>query len=236
MSFIREQNTYTQSRYYNEGLRQYLLKVYSYMAAALGITGVVAYVTTLSRTLMATLYQTPLHWILAFAPIVYVFVMASKLSSMRLQTARISLWVFSALMGLSLAWIFMVYTSTSIARVFFISASLFGAMAIYGNETKKDLTSMGSFLIMGVFGLIIASLINLFMHSSAMQFAISLLAVIIFTGLTAYDAQKIKEVYYQFNDGDTETVGKVAIMGALNLYFDCINLFINLLSLLGERK
>lgn len=222
--------------YYNEGLRAYMIMVFNYMAIALGITGLTAFLASSSPQLINIIYNTPLHWVVLFAPLVFVFLFAAKIPSMQLETARYLFWGFSILMGLSLSWIFLVYTGASVTRVFFITAAMFGAMALYGNSTKKDLTSMGSFLIMGVIGLIIASLLNLFLHSSALQFAVSLLGVIIFTGLTAYDTQRIKDTYYRLNDGTTAVAGKMAIMGALTLYFDFINIFISLLNLMGERK
>ncbi len=237
MSFTQnEREVKYHSSYYNEGLRSYMLKVYNYMAGALGITGVVAYLVSASPALLSFIYNSPMQWVVMFAPIVFVFVLSAKLQSMRLESAQIAFWVFAGLMGLSLSWVFIAYTGTSIARVFFISSAMFGAMAIYGNSTKRDLTGMGSFLIMGVFGIIIASLINLFMQSAALQFAVSLVGVVLFTGLTAYDSQKIKDVYYRYNDGNEVTLGKFAIMGALTLYFDFINIFISLLHLMGDRR
>ncbi|MBQ4875190.1 MAG: Bax inhibitor-1/YccA family protein [Rickettsiaceae bacterium H1] len=237
MSFTQNQrDVKCYSSYYNEGLRSYMLKVYNYMAAALGITGLVAYLVASSPTLLSAIYNSPLQWLIMFAPIVFVFVFSAKLHTMRLETAQLSFWLFASLMGLSLSWVFIAYTGTSIARVFFIASSMFGTMAIYGNTTKRDLTAMGSFLIMGVFGLIIASLVNLFAQSAALHFATSLLGVILFTGLTAYDAQKIKDVYYRYNDGNDLTLGRFAIMGALTLYFDFINIFISLLHLMGDRR
>jgi FtsH-binding integral membrane protein len=213
-----------------------MIKVFNYMAVALGITGITAYLVSTSAGLINLLYQTPLQWVIMFAPIVFVVIFASKISTMRLDTARMLFLSFAVMMGLSLSWIFIAYTGTSVARVFFISASMFGAMALYGNNTKKDLSAMGSFLMMGVIGLIIASIINLFLGSSALQFAVSFLAVIIFTGLTAYDVQKIKDSFFMFNDGNEATASKFAIIGALTLYFDFINIFINLLHLIGERR
>lgn len=232
----RHSSATTNQAYYNEGLRSYMIKVFNHMAIALGITGITAYLVSTSAVLISLLYQTPLGWIVMFAPIVFVFIFASKIPSMSLDMARMLFWLFAVLMGLSLSWIFLAYTQASVARVFFISASMFGAMALYGNNTKKDLSAMGSFLIMGVIGLIIASIVNIFLGSSALQFAVSFLGVVIFTGLTAYDVQKIKDSYFMFNDGSEVTAGKFAIMGALTLYFDFINIFISLLNLIGERR
>ena len=223
--------------YCNEGLRSYMLKVYHYMAGALGITGLIAYLTASSPALLSFIYQSPMQWVVMFAPLIFVFIFSSKIHTMRVETAQVSFWCFAVLMGLSLSWIFLAYSlGASIARVFFVSASMFGAMAIYGNTTKRDLTSFGSFLIMGVVGIIIASLINMFIQSSALHFAISLLGVLLFTGLTAYDSQKIKDVYYRYNNGNEAALSKFSIMGALTLYFDFINIFISLLSLMGDRR
>ncbi len=234
MDFQRE----TVSNYasqYHEGLRAYMVSVFNYMAIAFGITGIVAYLVSSSPAIMHAIYSTPLQWVVVFAPLLFTFYFAAKVYTFSLDTAKILFWLFAGLMGLSLSWIFVAYTGTSIARVFFISSSMFGLMALYGNSTKKDLTKIGSFLMMGVIGIIIASLVNLFLKSTALHFAVSLIAVVIFTGLTAYDVQRIKDIYSRLGS-DAETTGKVAIMGALTLYFDFINIFISLLNLFGERK
>lgn len=221
---------------YNEGLRQYMLKVYNYMAGALGITGLVAFLVSSFPALMAVLFNTPLSWVVMFAPLLYVVLVLPRITHMSLENAQIAFWSFAALMGLSLSSIFIAFTGTSITRVFFITSCMFGGMALYGNTTQRDLTSVGSFLVMGVFGLIIASLVNMFMQSPAIHFATSFLGVIIFAGLTAYDTQKIKDCYYRFNDGSVATASRFAIMGAITLYFDFINIFISMLNLMGERK
>ena len=219
---------------YDSGLRSYMLKVYNFMAAALGISGAVAFATASSNSLMALIFGTPLAWVVMFAPLIFVFFFSYKLNSISAQKAKNYLWVYAGLMGLSLATIFVVYTGASIARVFFISASVFGAMSLYGYTTKKDLTGFGSFLIMGLIGVIIASLVNIFLKSSAFEFAISLIGLFIFIGLTAYDTQRIKQFYYQTSD--EEVISKMAVLGALNLYMDFINLFIMLLRFFGERR
>ncbi|AHX11026.1 inhibitor of apoptosis-promoting Bax1 family protein [Neorickettsia helminthoeca str. Oregon] len=206
------------------------------MAIALGITGVTAYLVSTSPSMLSLLYQTPLQWVVMFAPIVFVFIFSAKVSSMTSDSAKLLFWGFSVLMGLSLSWIFVAYTGTSVSRVFFISASMFGAMALFGNNTKADLTAMGSFLIMGVVGILIASIVNIFLQSAAVYFAVSFLGVIIFTGLTAYDVQRIKDSYYLASNAGESALSKVAILGALTLYFDFINIFISLLNLMGERK
>jgi uncharacterized protein len=213
---------------YDQGLRSYMLSVYNYMASGLAITGLVALIVASSPAL-------PLQWLVAFAPLVMIFFVMPNLANYSLQKAQAMFWIFAGLMGLSISWIFIAYTEMSIARVFFISASVFGAMSLYGYTTKKDLTSMGSFMIMGLIGIIIASVVNMFLQSPAIYFITSILGVLIFIGLTAYDTQRIKNVYYQVA-GTGELAAKVAIYGALSLYMDFINLFIQLLQLFGERK
>jgi FtsH-binding integral membrane protein len=173
-------------------------------------------------------------WVVALAPLGIVMYMSFGINSMSSSRAQTVFWIFAALMGASLSSIFVVYTGTSISRVFFITAGTFGAMSLYGYTTKKDLTSLGSFLIMGLIGILIASIVNIFLKSSAMYFVISVLGVLIFVGLTAYDTQKIKNMYLE-SDGN-EVMSKKAIMGALTLYLDFINLFIMLLRLFGQRR
>ena len=231
----------------DEGLRAYMLKVYNYMTTGLLLTGLVAYffgkasivtgemgqivgVTSIG----ALLFSSPLKWVVMLAPLGFVFYLSAKINKMSVYSAQITFWIFSAIMGLSLASIFIVYTQASIARVFFISSGTFAAMSLYGYTTKKDLTKLGGFLFMGLIGIIIASLVNLFFQSSALHFAISVIGVLVFVGLTAYDTQSIKNMYYA---GDSESVGgKKALMGALRLYLDFINLFIMLLRLFGQRR
>jgi hypothetical protein len=231
----------------DEGLRAYMLKVYNYMTTGLLLTGLVAYffgkasivtgemgqivgVTSIG----ALLFNSPLKWVVMLAPLGFVFYLSAKINKMSVSSAQITFWIFSAIMGLSLASIFIVYTQASIARVFFISSGTFAAMSLYGYTTKKDLTKLGGFLFMGLIGIIIASLVNLFFQSSALHFAISVIGVLVFVGLTAYDTQSIKNMYYA---GDSESVGgKKALMGALRLYLDFINLFIMLLRLFGQRR
>ena len=237
----------------DQGLRSYMLKVYNYMTIGLAVTGIVAlFVSSLATTLdpaaaaaqlrngvMLTslgvaLYSSPLRWVVIFAPLAAVMVLSFGIQRLSIASAQMLYWVYAALMGLSLSSIFLVYTGQSITQVFFISAASFAALSLYGYTTKRDLSAMGSFLIMGLFGLIIASLVNLFMQSSAFEFAISVIGVGIFAGLTAYDTQTIKEMYFEGDDAGT--AGRKAIMGALNLYMDFINLFIMLLRLVGDRR
>ena len=221
---------------YNEGLRVYMLSVFQNMGIALVITALVAMFTASSPALMNAIFSTPLQWVVVFAPLGMVFFMSAKIMSMSVSGARTSLWVFAGLMGLSLSSIFYVYTSESIAKTFFITASLFGAMALYGHTTKKDLTGMGSFLMMGVIGIFIASLANMFFQSSALSNVLSYVGVIVFTLLTAYDVQMLKSVYYKMGNSSNEVAQKTAIYGALNLYMDFINLFIFLLRIFGVRR
>lgn len=216
------------------GLRAYMQKVFGYMALGLTITGLVAFFTAQSETMLGLVFGTPLKWVVFLAPIGIAMLFGFKIHSMRASTAQLVFWIFSGVMGLSLASIFVVYTGESVARTFFIAAATFAGMALYGYTTKRDLSGLGSFLIMGVFGLIIAMVVNIFLASPALQFAISAIGVLIFAGLTAYDTQKIKEMYFE---GDEVLVaGRKAIMGALTLYLDFINLFSFLLSFLGNRE
>ncbi len=219
---------------YDMGLRAYMVKVYNYMAAALGISGAVAFLASTSPALMQAIFGTPLSWVVMLAPLGFVMFFSYKLNSISAAKAKSYLWIYSALMGLSLSFIFIAYTGASVARIFFISASTFGAMSLYGYSTKKDLSGMGSFLMMGLIGLIIASLVNIFLKSSALEFALSAIGVLIFIGLTAYDTQRIKQAYY--HTSDEESLGKMAVMGALSLYMDFINLFLMMLRMFGDRR
>ncbi len=225
----------TRTTTYDSSLRAYMVQVYNFMAIALGISGAVAFLVGSSPALMQTLFGTPLVWVVMLAPLGFVFFFSYKLNSISAAKAKSYLWIYSALMGLSLASIFAVYTGVSITRVFFITASTFGAMSLYGYTTKKDLSGMGSFLMMGLFGLIIASLVNILLKSSALDFALSIIGLFIFIGLTAYDTQRIKQAYYQVA-GNSELMGKAAVMGALSLYMDFINLFMMMLRFMGDRR
>jgi len=216
------------------GLREYMLRVYNYMVGGLAVTGLVAYFVSSSPALLQTIYGTPLQWVVILAPLGFVLFFSVRLHKMSPATAQGVFWAFAAVMGLSLAYIFVAYTGTSIARVFFITAGTFAAMSLYGYTTKRDLAGFGSFLIMGLIGIIIAMLVNLFLESSALHFAISVIGVLVFTGLTAYDTQRIKEMYVEADGAAVMT--KKAIMGALSLYLDFINLFIMLLHLFGNRE
>ena len=231
----------------DEGLRAYMLKVYNYMATGILLTGIIALltfkmsvVTNDSGSIVGltqignAIYMSGLKWIVMLAPLGIVFYMSFGINKMSSAKAQTVFWIFASLMGLSLSWILLVYTGVSVARVFFITSATFGAMSIYGYTTKRDLTKLGSFLMMGLIGIIIASLVNIFLKSAMMYFVVSILGVLIFVGLTAYDTQKIKNMY---SASDTiEISGKKAIMGALTLYLDFINLFIMLLRLFGQRR
>ena len=231
----------------DEGLRSYMLKVYNYMTTGLLLTGLVAYffgkasIVTgeMGQIIGVTqvgelLFGSPLKWVVMLAPLGFVFYLSAKINKMSVSTAQLTFWIFSGIMGLSLSSLFIEFTHSSIARVFFITSGTFAAMSLYGYTTKKDLTKLGGFLFMGLIGIIIASVINIFIGSTALQFAISVIGVLVFVGLTAYDTQKIKNMYYA---GDSESVGsKKALMGALRLYLDFINLFILLLQLFGQRR
>lgn len=225
------------------GLRQYMLRVYNLMASGLALTGIIAYVGANTPAIINMLYvagpggvlqPTGLAYIVMFSPLAFVLALSFGINKMQASTAQAVFWAFAGVMGLSLSSIFLTYTGASIARVFFITAGTFAGMSLYGYTTKRDLTGIGSFLFMGLIGIIIASIVNMFLQSSAMHFVISVVGVLVFVGLTAYDTQKIKSLYLEA-DG-TEVMSKKAIMGALTLYLDFINLFIMLLRLFGERR
>ena len=229
-SFTKEANSY-----YDEGLRAYMLSIYQNMSLALGISALVAYIVGNSTPVAIMIFTTPLVYVVMFAPLIHIFFFGRKLMSMNKQQAMLHLGIFATLNGLSFGYIFLIYTSASIAKTFFITASTFGVMSIYGYTTKKDLTAAGSFVYMGLIGLIIASLINLFLRSAALDFAVSFIGVGIFTILTAYDTQKLNSIYYSMN-GTTARAGSIAVYGALTLYLDFINLFTMLLHFFGIRR
>ncbi len=230
------------------GLRAYMLRVYNWMSSGLLLTGIVAYGIAntglinafypLVRTPYGTMHQaTPLAMIAMFAPLGFVLVLSLGVNKLSTTAAQGLFWAFCATMGASLTNIFLIYTSESVVRVFFITAATFGAMSIWGYTTKSDLSRMGSFLMMGLFGMIIAGLVNIFLHSSALQFALSLIGVVVFTGLTAYDTQRIKGDYVQFAYAvGTDGANKRSVYDALSLYLNFINLFMLLLQLLGNRN
>jgi FtsH-binding integral membrane protein len=216
------------------GLRQFMISVYNYMASGLALTGIVAYGAA-ETGLYASLIDTPmLFWGVTLAPLALVLLLSFRIEKMSLGAAKTAFWAYAALVGLSLSGIFFVYTGSSIARTFFITAATFLAMSLFGYTTRADLARTGSFLLMGLVGIIIASIVNLFLASSIVQLAISVVGVIVFVGLTAYDTQRIKEIY--LNSDSPAIAGKKAIMGALALYLDFLNLFILLMQLTGNRR
>ena len=250
MDFKRQnifQATSAKTAVWDAGLRAYMLKVYNYMATGVLLTGIISVISfklsaevSVSGQIIAltdygnAIFNSGLKWLVMLAPLAVIFYMSFGINKMSTGKAQTVFWIFTILMGLSLSWVLIVFTGVSVARVFFITSATFGAMSIYGYTTKRDLTKLGSFLMMGLIGIIIASLVNIFLKSTMMHFVISILGVLIFVGLTAYDTQKIKNMY---SASDTiEVSGKKAIMGALTLYLDFINLFIMLLSLFGQRR
>jgi FtsH-binding integral membrane protein len=227
----------------DEGLRSYMLRVYNYMTIGLVLTGLTAYVVSSTPALLQLFYAqnalgqlqpTMLAYVAMFSPFAFILALSFGIQRMSASTAQLVFWLFAAVMGLSMSHIFLTFTGASITRVFFITASTFAAMSLYGYTTKRDLSGLGSFLFMGLIGIILASIVNIFIGSTVMQFAISVIGVLVFVGLTAYDTQKIKEMYDEL-DG-SEVAGKKAIMGALRLYLDFINLFMMLLHLFGNRE
>jgi uncharacterized protein len=219
----------------DEGLRSFMLGVYNYMGLGLVITGLTAFLVAASPALYIPIFTTPLKWVVMLAPLGFVFFLGARIHAMSVSTAQITFWLFCLVMGLSLASVFLVFTGESVARVFFITAATFGAMSLYGYTTKRDLSQFGSFLFMGLIGIVIAMVVNLFLASSALQFAISVIGVLVFTGLTAFDTQRLKEQYLT-GLGGGDMVAKVSIMGALSLYLNFINLFMMLLQLLGVAR
>src|ERR1700759_3133285 len=236
------------------GLRAYMLRIYNYMSIGLAITGLAAlgvYMAAVTndpsaaaghiRDIQLTgfgqaIYFTPLKWLFMLAPLIMVFALSAGINRLAPSTSQMLFWVFSALMGVSLSSIFLVYTHTSIVRVFFITAATFGALSLYGYTTRRDMSGMGSFLLMGLFGLIIASLVNLFLASSMLQFIVSVVGVMVFAGLTAWDTQRLKNEYiYGYASAGGDVAERAAITGALSLYLNFINLFTLLLQLLGQR-
>ena len=215
------------------GLRAHMQRVYGYMAGGLVLTGIVAYAAAASG-FYQTIADTGLIWIVMLAPLGFVLALSFGIQRMSAETAMVLFWIYAAIMGLSLGSIFLVFTGTSIARVFFITAATYGAMSLYGYTTRSDLSGFGSFLFMGLIGIVIASLVNIFVGSSALQFAISIIGVIVFVSLTAYDTQRIKQIYLESDTA--EIAGKKAVLGALSLYLDFINLFMMLLQLFGQRR
>lgn len=223
----------TREAAFDAGLRSYMLSVYNYMASGVLLTGMVAML--FARSGMAQqLLSTPLRWVVMLAPLGFVMVLSFGINKLSTSAARGLFWAFAVAMGLSLSSIFLVYTGTSVAQTFFAAAAAFAGLSLFGYTTKKDLSGFGTFLIMGVVGLLVAMLINIFLRSSVMQLVISGIGVLLFAGLTAYDTQKIKSLYFQVQG--TDFVGKSVVMGALTLYLDFVNMFTFLLQFMGDRR
>ena len=239
MSDFNRMNTSTRAvdqAYIDEGLRAHMLRIYNYMSAALALTGIVAWFGA-SSGIYVSLASTPLIFVIMLAPLGVVLYFASRINNMTVSRAQSVFWIFAGLMGLSLSYIFLAYTGTAIFQTFFITAGAFAGLSIWGYTTKKDLSAMGTFLIMGLIGIIIASVVNMFIGSAQLHFIVSVLGVIIFAGLTAWDTQKLKRDWINRVQHSGEAVAeKSAIMGALTLYLDFINLFLFLLQFMGRRN
>jgi uncharacterized protein len=236
----------------DRGLQAYMSKVYALMTGAMILTGLVAYVvgmdfravvnqeptTVFPPEMIAAMFSSPIRWVIMFAPLIFVFAFSATINRMSASTAQMLFWVFGAVMGLSIAWIFAVFTGMSIAQTFFATAAGFGALSIWGYTTGKDLSGWGSFLLMGLIGLIVAMVLNIFLASEALQWAISIIGVLLFAGLTAYDTQSIKNEYLAMRGahGGEEYLGRSAVMGALRLYLDFLNMFMFLLQFMGQRE
>lgn len=219
------------------GLRAHMNKVYGLMSVAMLITAGVAWAVGTNATMVQAIFMTPLKWVVMFAPVIMVMVFSAMINRLSVAAAQLFFYAYAAAVGLSLAFIFAVYTQTSIAQTFLVTAIAFAGLSLYGYTTKKDLSGMGTFLMMGLIGLLVASFVNMLLASTAMAFAISVIGVLIFAGLTAFDTQTIKNTYLQHAQmGDSEWLGKSAILGALNLYLDFINMFMFLLQFLGNRE
>jgi FtsH-binding integral membrane protein len=222
----------------DQGLRAHMIRVYNYMTCGVALTGVIAFFTAQylesNPEFARTLFSGPMVFVVMFAPLALVFFLSFRIGHLQATTARLLFFVYAAMLGISLSTIFLVYTTGSIAKVFFISASCFGALSLWGYTTQRNLSSMGAFMVMGLWGLLIAMLVNAFLHSPAFDWAISIMGVLIFAGLTAWDTQTIKEMYSPMDDGTV--AGRKAVMGALKLYLDFINMFMFLLRLFGDRR
>ncbi len=219
---------------FDEGLRRHMLRVYNYMALGLVITGAVAFIVGTTPALYVPIFSTPLKWVVMLAPLAFLLFFSFRIQSMSGSAAQSMFWAFCAVMGLSMASIFLVFTGTSIARTFFIAATMFGATSLYGYTTKRDLSKFGSFLIMGLIGVVIASLVNIFLGSTMLQFIVSVVGILVFVGLTAWDTQSIKEQYADHFDAESQQ--KLAVFGALSLYLNFVNIFQLLLNFTGERE
>lgn len=235
MNYKTSAQSWSSSPHYDEGLRQYMISIYQYMGMALGLTALVSYMVGNTPQLVAYLFSGPMGWIVALAPLGYAFFFSYKLPQMSKEQALMHLSIFAGLNGLSLSSIFMVYTTSSIVQTFLATSGMFLGMSLYGYTTKKDLTKLGSIATMAVLGLVIASVINLFFPSDQMSFIISLIGIVAFSVLTAYDTQKLKNIYDQMG-GNMAKASNISVYGALCLYLDFINLFVMLLRFCGARK
>ncbi|MEI4471516.1 Bax inhibitor-1/YccA family protein [Frigidibacter sp. MR17.24] len=219
------------------GLKAHMNKVYGTMSVGMLITALVAWAVGTNEAMLQAIFATPLKWVVMFAPLIVVFAFSAMISKMSAATAQLVFYAYAALMGLSISFIFAAYTGVSIAQTFLVTAIAFAGLSLYGYTTKRDLSGFGTFLVMGLIGLIVASVVNIFLASSAVAFAISVIGVLLFAGLTAFDTQNIKVTYLQHAQyGDSEWLGKAAIMGALQLYLDFLNMFMFLLQFLGNRE
>jgi FtsH-binding integral membrane protein len=218
----------------DEGLRQHMLRVYNYMGLGIAVTGLIAFLVGTTPALYTPLFSTPLKWGVILAPLPFAFFFAFRIQSISALAGQALFWTFCAVMGLSLGSIFLMFTESSIGRAFFAAAAMFGATSLYGFTTHRDLSSIGSFLFMGLIGVVIASVVNLFLGSTALQFIISVVGIIVFVGLTAWDTQTIKEQYAD-NFG-LESKQKLAVIGAFSLYLNLVNMFQLLLNFVGERR
>lgn len=234
MDYTKQFASAEKHRRFDAGLREYMLKIYNHMALGLALTGLVAFLASSFPPLVNLMYGSGFGLLFSFIPFGIAFYFFMNSNSMSLEKARLLFWIYAGFMGLSLSYLGLIYTGHSIVRTFLICASFFGSMSLYGYTTEKDLTSIGSFLVMGLIGLIVVSLVNIFMKSSAVQFAISAIGVAIFMGLTAWDTQKLKEIYY--NAGNSEVAQRLSIVGAFTLYLDFINLFLYLIRFTGSRR
>ena len=219
---------------FDAGLKRHMLSVYNYMASGVLLTGIVAMLVASTPALYQPIFGTPLKWVVMLAPLAFVFLFSFRIEKMSAATAQTMFWVFSGLMGLSLASVFLVFTGASIAQTFFVTAIMFLSMSLYGYTTGRDLSKMGSFLVMGLVGVVLASLANLFFQSGALQLVVSIVGVIVFTGLTAWDTQNIKSQYAEHHGHETNS--KLAVFGALSLYLNFVNLFQMLLTFIGQRE
>lgn len=219
---------------HDHGLRAHMLRIYNYMGLGLAVTGLVAMLVASVPAIYVPIFSTPLKWVVMLAPLAFIMFLSFRIEAVSGATAQALFWAFCAVMGLSLASVFLVYTGTSIARAFFGAAAMFAGMSLYGYTTRRDLSQFGSFLMMGLIGVVIASIINIFLGSSGLQFAISIIGILVFVGLTAWDTQSIKLQYAEHHDDETRQ--KLAVMGALSLYLNFINIFQLLLSLTGQQQ